>query len=940
MRKITLIILTFVLCANTYAQSAYSGSSITNEAYLDDPVKYLSKLDTSKIKSQVLIDRTLFGGAILKVNGTNLVTTISTFDWRRMYFDLKLANYDNSFLPDMTEFSKEVQAFGRWKNAFPIGILHFDFKQIPSSGLANGTFIQAPDYLQGNNVTPNSYLSQKAFAASCLDDNIYGDKVNFIIPSWLYITNTNQKIQSIQVDFGNGEGFKSVTLDEIINVSYRSVVENIEIVVKVNLTNAPSGQSTLYSHSTILRKGTSVVPKPSPIIGPINHNGGSAAEPTFTKYYPVGNDSLKLTCYSYLLASPHCFHNKPITVEKLEYTFLFNPKNTSGKLRRPFIVCDGFDYEDQRNYYHKNSSWIGSLTALPMEKDIRGLYEMANGSMSPWNIAKKEESGELIPALLNDGYDLVFVNFLDGAGDVFINANAMRGFLNDIINKEYRDNKTEEIILVGPSMGGLVTRMALTKMERAHEEHYVKMWIPFDSPHKGANIPLSLQHAIAYAAGLTPPVGWVFKGKLGAVNSPCAQQLLLFHHTQSNGSSNPTTNHYTLYDTLDALGYPKYSKNYGITNGGRNILYSSNAQKTVNFKLLKLTLDGWGNWNSDGSSTVFEGSSSDDKQKITTNTQIALDNSAGGWNTALYSLNFNSNNSRSDDNENNTDSIPINMACFIPTPSALGCVVSRTSVKSTWQEYTNVNDNASGKIKTPFDEIHGMETNEEHVRITPDSKDYVIQQFDNYIKNTVRPIVRSGQTLNQEIKGKVAYTVTETISFGNTGNGNSFTFNPGSDVNIVAGKTVDLLPGFGAKNGSEVHIKTQPIDIKTVLLGATPNSYKKENEKKQFDYTKPSAFLGKIYDYSEKTNVRMLSSSIEINVSPNPTSGEFNFTIAGLNGGNVKVEIYNAVGEMIISENVFSDGTYNANISAFESGVYLLKVIGDSGESNKKIVKL
>jgi hypothetical protein len=938
MKKNILVTLILIANANIYAQYVYSGSAITANTYFHNPAKYLSKLDTSKIKSKVLIDRSMFDSGILKVNGTNLVTTISTYQWRKMYKDLKNANIDTSFLPNLAILQKDVKDFSRWDNLVPIGILHFDFKQIEPTSINNGAFAQDASYLREVSVTPNSYLIQKAFAASCMADNIYGDNINFIIPSWLYITNTNQKITAIDVDFGNGEGYKSVTLDQPINITYSSNCENIQIVVRVNLRNAPVGQSTLYSHSTIYRKGTSAVPLPSIIQTENNPNAGSVPYPKFTAYYPVGNNAQQLHCYNFEL---DCHQTQPITVEKLEYSFLFNPLNPSRKLRRPFIMCDGFDYNDQRNYFCDNST---NDSPLPMEKDYRGLYEMVNGDMSPWSINNNESSGKLIPALLADGYDLVFVNFLDGAGDVFSNATAMRGFLNDVINKKYRDNKTEEAIIVGPSMGGLVTRMAITQMEQAVpvEEHYIKTWISFDSPHKGANISISLQHSIKYASEYIG-IGDNFLDKLEAINSKCAKQLVLFHYSQTGLYCSPADDHTILYNALDDLGFPKFSKNYGITNGGLSNLYSPEAQKIVNFQfgwLDVVSLDGWGAWNSSNSSTIFKGSGWGSEEERQTQTRVALDNGAGGWMSALYSLNEHFLNVRRDDNDENT--FPTNRACFIPLPSALGCNVTSTSVKSNWTGYTNINDNLSGLIKTPFDEIHGMINNEEHVRISPLSKNYVITEFRKNMTKTVRPVVRAGAPINQQVSGKVAYTIKDTISFGNTGNGNTFTFNPGADVNITAGKTTNLLDGFIAKAGSEIHIKTSPITTSTVLYSAVPDAHKKddEREKKPFDYTKPSSYLGKAYDYSEKNNVRLLSASIVLNISPNPTSGEFNFTISGLNGGNAKIEIYNTIGEMVISENIFSAGTYNANIFAFESGIYLLKVVSDVGEVNQKIIKL
>lgn len=74
------------------------------------------------------------------------------------------------------------------------------------------------------------------------------------------------------------------------------------------------------------------------------------------------------------------------------------------------------------------------------------------------------------------------------------------------LNQELRvQNSTEKITLIGPSMGGLISRYALAYMEKRLAENpndlqwqqqwdaNVKLWISFDAPHLGANIPIGDQ---------------------------------------------------------------------------------------------------------------------------------------------------------------------------------------------------------------------------------------------------------------------------------------------------------------------------------------------------------------------------------------------------------------------------------------------------------------
>ena len=58
----------------------------------------------------------------------------------------------------------------------------------------------------------------------------------------------------------------------------------------------------------------------------------------------------------------------------------------------------------------------------------------------------------------------------------------------------------EELVILGPSMGGLIAQYALAYMEQQGLPHETRLYLSFDSPHRGANIPISLQYLINYFA--------------------------------------------------------------------------------------------------------------------------------------------------------------------------------------------------------------------------------------------------------------------------------------------------------------------------------------------------------------------------------------------------------------------------------------------------------
>ena len=182
-------------------------------------------------------------------------------------------------------------------------------------------------------------------------------------------------------------------------------------------------------------------------------------------------------------------------------------------LDKPIILIDGFDPGDGRT--------------------IAGLYSLLDftGSMGAQNLADEVRSL---------GFDVIILNFpmytrmvdmelIDGGAD-FIERNAM--LLVDLIDT-INTNKTgsEQNVIIGPSMGGLIARYALNYMEDQTLDHDTRLFLSFDSPHRGANVPIGIQHQLNFLAyglmannvvELQPLVD-------GMLKSAAARQMLVDH---------------------------------------------------------------------------------------------------------------------------------------------------------------------------------------------------------------------------------------------------------------------------------------------------------------------------------------------------------------------------------------------------------------------------
>lgn len=226
-----------------------------------------------------------------------------------------------------------------------------------------------------------------------------------------------------------------------------------------------------------------------------------------------------------------------------------------GILDKPIIVLDGFDPGDGR--------------------DITGLYNSLSF-----------DGDNLADILRAEGYDIVILNApmyttngkdIDGGAD-YIQRNAF--VLIELINL-LNEQKVgdEELVVLGPSMGGLIARYALAYMEQNSIPTETRLYISFDSPHRGANIPVSLQYLINYLAEqLDEPDAQAIVANV--LNSAAAKEMLYDHllghlldgstYEQDPAKLLPAgaPNFRDAFQSeLDALGFPEQVRNVTMING-------------------------------------------------------------------------------------------------------------------------------------------------------------------------------------------------------------------------------------------------------------------------------------------------------------------------------------------------------------------------------------
>jgi hypothetical protein len=955
MNKITLLLL--FISSILYAQEdTINHSAIKHPKYLENPTEYLSKINHNLIPTQILIDRVLFNDLILKVNGKDKVTTTEYQDFYKIYQSLMLAHNDSSFFVDFDTLINFSNAVYDYDKTNILSILDFNFNRVNPQAISNGDFSELNDGLVLNRVNDNNFLTDRAITFSVFKHNIFGDDIKFQVIDFYNVLNTdNRTLQKLEIDFGNGSGFQEVTLNETITVDYYDESRYVELKLKITYLNTETlNEEVYYAHSSVYRKALSN-----------RTQYATEADISSIKYWVpkphVDFDFPPKIKQWKCIGAPResdfkCFWGAVHSPFTLDVKILYSEENlknqsTNGtqKLRKPFIMVDGFDPGNKRDYWTTIKD-TEHHKLLPMDRDYRGLYEYLFGGRSPWDESEQSPISGFAETLRNDGYDLIFVNFRDGAGDVNENAKRLRQFLNEVINSpEYRDNKTEEIVLVGPSMGGLITRIALTEMEKANEEHFVKSWVSFDSPQTGAYIPVSVQ-ALLEGMSKSNIVTISTQGnqKLSALKSAAAKQMLNMHILSENRYSSCQENK-DLYQKLDNLHYPIITKRYSITNGGKELQYSTDND--IEIGVLRLKATEWGIVGIDVAGyrinknymklvsgyirkNKFTGGKIDVNLEIPSSYAIEYENAPGGWHHALYSTNKSKDNKINKNDHLDQFGDRYNKAAFIPSVSAFGIPINKNNIHHTWENYTNINDFSSGKIRTPFDAIYGMIKNEEHMKISVETKEQVVRNWlrpDN--TETSRPVVRVGEPIHQTASKPVAYLVKQEIVF--AGNGNTFTFKEGADANIVAGKNIKFSSGFTIQSGAKLNAKIQ-VQQDVILKNAT---FETTNSLVNRDYLNPSPYHQKVYNYDISDVSEKTKSYIKLQIYPNPVQDFINLSIEEENDNLNTVNIHDVNGKLIFSEQIISNQNKLIDTQNWAHGVYFVTVNGKNNIQKTKIVK-
>jgi hypothetical protein len=473
---------------------SYEGKSQTNSpdiestpGIMNQRYQLLRYLDKQEATSGVLYDEGINFFNWKKFDG-QLPSDSLAIDaklWGWFYAQVYTAWTDTLNLAPSEDRYIPYMTGGPKSGAVPIASLMIDYHSIIDSAVLLNlmTYDTTERSLYDVPNRPQSPYQRDTIVAFCfLADEKAGLTQKFAISDTLWFGNVNMP-DSIEANFGDGNGYVSLNPNTEVTITWTTYGRKV-ILFRITLLDG----SQWYAKSAI-----NIVQEtgnfPPPFAG-----------------YPNSPDEN-------ITSIPGCTLN------------IFYG-NDCKKLLKPFIFIEGF-----------NPKEFGLVGYTAMRERLKFALDQINQTNTP-------SSNNLWVDFGKEGYDLIYVDFADGAADLFDNADVVKDVIVWVNNKKHLNKSHQKNVVLGASMGGLLGYRALRTMEVQNTDPETEYLITFDSPMQGASIPLGLQALVKYFgnySSLDPSS--TFPPKYKKVNqlqpllssvqkvllSPAAKQMLYYH---------------------------------------------------------------------------------------------------------------------------------------------------------------------------------------------------------------------------------------------------------------------------------------------------------------------------------------------------------------------------------------------------------------------------
>jgi hypothetical protein len=423
----------------------------TTDSARDAINNILAPLNKSQVPTGILAENCYNLVDIENYNGQlTTANNLSFSQWRLAYTQLLTGAFTASAtLPNITQLNTA------YNTALPSGnivnIALINYASIKTYALSNNLLTANNGQLFDVPNRPTSpYQTNTFFGVAAVKNLAKNGRYNIYIPNALYYTNTGLTISSIQVNFDDGNGLVTVPFNTTKGAIYTSIGTK-KLIYKIT-----------FSNGTIQQCYNDVVVDKLP---PATAAG---------RYAAAGIDANGNAIPDVAMPANALHSGAGLIIRRSQL-------NTTTQFRKPLIVVEGLDLGDAGVIFGNGYDYNN------FRDEIRNLNRTTfnNGTFSG---AFDQQLDDIA------GYDLIFVNFNNSLDNIERNAALLREVIQ-FVNNNKLPGAVQNVIM-GISMGGLVSRFCLAQMVRQGQNSQTRLLITHDSPHRGASIPLGLQHLL------------------------------------------------------------------------------------------------------------------------------------------------------------------------------------------------------------------------------------------------------------------------------------------------------------------------------------------------------------------------------------------------------------------------------------------------------------
>lgn len=432
---------------------------VNNTEFKTKTLQVFQNLDKNRVPHGILLD---FGMEFTNLQAFNGTLTDSTYTNSQTMSDIYKTLLMCRVRSNVTTGFITPQEYAtRWYSQRTKGVITLSGQYFKYNRFADNAYPNKINYSNNKfsdkfvgSVWQNPYEEKQLFAMTTSIAKYKGLNFQVKLPSNLFLTNYPALVQNIQVDFSDGLGYRTVTYNQLINVSYTQA-NTYTWKYKITLTN---GQ-TLLSHSKIeIEAGLNAIEMNTP-----------------TSFSQLSSSQLVT---SQAIIQPPPANLTPYYKRTITATTSYNGyygsatiyiRYASGTtITKPLIVAEGFD--------------TGIILNPEQEAGDNNIEDFL------FNINTSNSS----LSLETNQYDIIYVDWNNGVD--FIQRNA---FVLEEVIKWVNQNKSgsQQNVVLGQSMGGLIARYALKDMENKGLNHDTRLYVSHDAPQLGANTPLSVQYS-------------------------------------------------------------------------------------------------------------------------------------------------------------------------------------------------------------------------------------------------------------------------------------------------------------------------------------------------------------------------------------------------------------------------------------------------------------